>query len=594
MSKMYHVDYDRNDGRPGYVYVLHNEAMREGIYKIGQTTRSGAHRARELNMTVGTETPKMFKCIFQFATVDCGRAEKAIHKILDPHRLTRQEYFEVDLEFAKQIIIQECSKQIPDENEQRRNATQKRGNSGVVAADQKRRIERQVSKAQTEWRLSAIHRIKLNGRNQSILLGFTLLSFSVAGFSVIGLSINTCWWMSLAIGFCTFSMRQKSIVSEYLAGQEATAALEKIAFDIRSEGSAENKTITISEVTTSDPKMNKIEKIPELQQSSERQASFIENNIPVDPDHFTGPVGPDLKQINEILREAFDDTVKRVATGERILRIAPELTHEQAVKCGLAARLKLISFAHTKKGRAEWEENIVAMIQNSYPLIVTDQQALGICRLLEGELRLQYGWGNEPAALEKFNPLDYASAKMSPDDMRQTLFTSDITGLPNARAFDEFIQDNPAASVAMFDAVETLKAQFGRAGATQMLKLIGDLYAQAADALGVSVFHKYGDVFLAAHVDRATLEAFAKEVQYRLANAQFLMTTEGGEISIFKGVQYCFGVGKDARQAELAWHVQEGQNVKPPNSAPAPETMAGFLKKLPPGSKITKVTIPTK
>ena len=88
-------DYDRNDGLSGVVYILHNEAMRPGIYKIGQSTRSGNARANDLNRTVGTETPKLFKCVFEVETVDCGRAEKAVHLRLQAHRMTRQEYFEV-------------------------------------------------------------------------------------------------------------------------------------------------------------------------------------------------------------------------------------------------------------------------------------------------------------------------------------------------------------------------------------------------------------------------------------------------------------------------------------------------------------------
>jgi hypothetical protein len=107
------IDYDRNDGLPGVVYVLYNEAMRHGIFKIGQSTRSGAHRASDLNRTVGTETPKMFVCVFEAKTFDCGRAEKAVHRRLDAFRLTRQEYFEVDLDLVKQIILEECEKHTP-------------------------------------------------------------------------------------------------------------------------------------------------------------------------------------------------------------------------------------------------------------------------------------------------------------------------------------------------------------------------------------------------------------------------------------------------------------------------------------------------
>ena len=109
----YKPNYDRNDGLPGVVYILHNEAMRAGVYKIGQSTRSGHARANDLNRTVGTETPKLFKCIFELHTADCGRAEKAVHLRLKAHRMTSQEYFDVDLELAKMIVIEECAKQVP-------------------------------------------------------------------------------------------------------------------------------------------------------------------------------------------------------------------------------------------------------------------------------------------------------------------------------------------------------------------------------------------------------------------------------------------------------------------------------------------------
>ena len=106
-------NFDRNDGLSGVVYILHNEAMRAGVYKIGQSTRSGNARANDLNRTVGTETPKLFKCIFEVHTVDCGRAEKAVHLRLKAHRMTNQEYFDVDLELAKLVIREECAKQLP-------------------------------------------------------------------------------------------------------------------------------------------------------------------------------------------------------------------------------------------------------------------------------------------------------------------------------------------------------------------------------------------------------------------------------------------------------------------------------------------------
>ena len=106
------INYDRNDGQPGVVYVLANAAFRDDWCKIGQSTRSGHHRASDLNFEAGTGTPKHFHCAFEVPTKDCGRAEKAVHARLAQYRMgaTGQEYFCVPLETAKAVIVEECER----------------------------------------------------------------------------------------------------------------------------------------------------------------------------------------------------------------------------------------------------------------------------------------------------------------------------------------------------------------------------------------------------------------------------------------------------------------------------------------------------
>lgn len=103
-------NYDQNDGKPGVVYILRNDAFKENWLKIGQSTRSGQKRAEEINREAGTGLPKHHVCVFEYHTADCGRAEKAIHKRLASYRKGKQEYFEVDITLAKEVIFQECSR----------------------------------------------------------------------------------------------------------------------------------------------------------------------------------------------------------------------------------------------------------------------------------------------------------------------------------------------------------------------------------------------------------------------------------------------------------------------------------------------------
>lgn len=99
--------YDANDGRPGVVYILANEALREGIYKIGQSTRSGYARASELNAEGRTGMPSLYRCVYQVRVDDCGRAEKLVHQELYRDHVSK-EFFRVDLARAKVLIERVC------------------------------------------------------------------------------------------------------------------------------------------------------------------------------------------------------------------------------------------------------------------------------------------------------------------------------------------------------------------------------------------------------------------------------------------------------------------------------------------------------
>jgi hypothetical protein len=103
-------NYDQNDGKPGVVYILKNDAFKEEWIKIGQSTQSGHVRARRINEQAGTGIPKHHRCVFEHPTDDCGRAEKAIHLRLAPYRKGNQEYFECDFELAKRTVTEECRK----------------------------------------------------------------------------------------------------------------------------------------------------------------------------------------------------------------------------------------------------------------------------------------------------------------------------------------------------------------------------------------------------------------------------------------------------------------------------------------------------
>jgi predicted signal transduction protein with EAL and GGDEF domain len=81
-------------------------------------------------------------------------------------------------------------------------------------------------------------------------------------------------------------------------------------------------------------------------------------------------------------------------------------------------------------------------------------------------------------------------AEMSTEEMRQQLLTSEVTGLPNRRAFEEA---GPALAVAMSD-MDALKAvnKYGYVAGNAVLRAKANVLREA----GLDAYHDKGDEFL--------------------------------------------------------------------------------------------------
>ena len=228
-------DYDRNDGKPGVVYILVNEAHKENLLKIGQSTRSGAHRANDLNRTVGTETPKLFKCVFEVATVDCGRAEKAVHERLKAYRLTSQEYFHVEFELAKQVISEECAKQVPA-------APVK-----LVVKDaptlpdprklrddflKERNLRAEIASKQAEWKKGVIQSKAAEGKIAGLKWGVTWFIGTWLLFGMMGAK-GFVGWICLGFGLLVYNVAKDGPADTFLGSEEARNELAKMEEEIR-------------------------------------------------------------------------------------------------------------------------------------------------------------------------------------------------------------------------------------------------------------------------------------------------------------------------------------------------------------------------
>ena len=92
-------------GKPGVVYIIKNPAYKDGLYKIGSSTRSAGDRADELYKEAGTGTPGNFEVVFESKTDDCGNAEKEIHKELSERGCHfGKEWFKIEEEDEDELI----------------------------------------------------------------------------------------------------------------------------------------------------------------------------------------------------------------------------------------------------------------------------------------------------------------------------------------------------------------------------------------------------------------------------------------------------------------------------------------------------------
>lgn len=89
----YVVARSRSMLNAGYLYLMMNLSM-PGLVKIGMTTRTPAERVRELGSATGVPTP--FVVAYEIFVEDCHRAERRIHEILDPFRVSEnREFFRI-------------------------------------------------------------------------------------------------------------------------------------------------------------------------------------------------------------------------------------------------------------------------------------------------------------------------------------------------------------------------------------------------------------------------------------------------------------------------------------------------------------------
>jgi diguanylate cyclase len=136
-------------------------------------------------------------------------------------------------------------------------------------------------------------------------------------------------------------------------------------------------------------------------------------------------------------------------------------------------------------------------------------------------------------------------AEMSLEEMRRELLTSEVTGLPNRRAFDEA---GAAFAVAMSD-VDGLKAlnRYGYDAGNAVLKAKADALREA----GLEAYHDKGDEFLCRGNHTEELLAKLERARGILRDHTIVVERADGSTLSITGADFSYGVGKNLNEAEF-------------------------------------------
>jgi GGDEF domain-containing protein len=135
-------------------------------------------------------------------------------------------------------------------------------------------------------------------------------------------------------------------------------------------------------------------------------------------------------------------------------------------------------------------------------------------------------------------------AEMSLEEMRRELLTSEVTGLPNRRAFGEA---GAALAVAMSD-VDGLKAlnKYGYEAGNAVLRANADALREA----GLEAYHDKGDEFLCRGNHIKELLAKLERARAILRDRTIVVERVDGSTLSVTGADFSYGVGKDIDEAE--------------------------------------------
>lgn len=149
-------------------------------------------------------------------------------------------------------------------------------------------------------------------------------------------------------------------------------------------------------------------------------------------------------------------------------------------------------------------------------------------------------------------------SEMSADEMRRTLLTSDKTGLPNKRAFEEG-DASPFVAMSDIDGLKTMNDTHGYAAGDTLIHT----FAEVLLKVGLDAYHDKGDEFLCKGSSFQELNTKLSQAQQLMHTQKLVAESMSGRVAKIEGIEFCFGIGTNLDEAERSLkHQKEIRRIK--------------------------------
>jgi diguanylate cyclase (GGDEF)-like protein len=150
-------------------------------------------------------------------------------------------------------------------------------------------------------------------------------------------------------------------------------------------------------------------------------------------------------------------------------------------------------------------------------------------------------------------------AEMSQKAKGTAEFVSEMTGLPNRRAFDEG-STSPFVAVSDVDNLKPINDRFGHSVGDMLMRRFAEVLA----SVGLDAYHNLGGTFLCKAESYQELNVKLLKARQILRQQPFSVYDADGRITAIESAEFSFGIGTTVEEAEISLGQQK--NLREPES----------------------------